>query len=37
MGHNYLIAAFICTWVIQLGYLGSVLLRWQGQKSKRQN
>lgn len=32
MGHNFLVAAFIITWVIQLGYLLSLALKWQSQR-----
>jgi hypothetical protein len=34
LGHNYLIAAYWCTWIIQLGYLTSILVRWQGQRRR---
>jgi len=34
MGHNFLVAAFCCTWAIQLGYLGWIALKWQGQNRK---
>jgi nucleoside recognition membrane protein YjiH len=34
MGHSFLIAAFCATWVIQLGYVAWMLLKWQGQRSK---
>jgi hypothetical protein len=34
MGHSYLVAAFCCTWVIQLGYVLWMLAKWQGQKAK---
>jgi hypothetical protein len=29
MGHNFLIAAYIVTWVLQLGYLLYILLKSQ--------
>ena len=34
MGHKYLVAAYCCTWVIQLGYLSWVATKWYGQKGK---
>jgi hypothetical protein len=34
MAHNFLVAAFCCTWGIQLSYLLWVALKWEGQKSK---
>jgi hypothetical protein len=34
MGHKFLVAAFCCTWGIQLSYLLWIVLKWQGQKSK---
>lgn len=34
MTHPYLIAAFCCTWAIQLGYLLLVAIKWQGQRGK---
>jgi hypothetical protein len=34
MAHTYLIAAFCCTWAIQLGYLLLVAIQWQGQRGK---
>jgi hypothetical protein len=34
LGHNYLIAAYWCTWIIQLGYLASVAIRWQSQRKR---
>lgn len=32
MGQKFLIAAFCCTWIIQLGYLLSLVAKWQGQR-----
>jgi hypothetical protein len=32
MGHPYLVAAFCCTWAIQLGYLLWMAVKWQGQR-----
>jgi hypothetical protein len=34
MGHRYLVAAYCCTWGIQLAYLSWMGLRWLGQKNK---
>jgi hypothetical protein len=34
MGHKFLIAAFSVTWIIQLGYLLWMLVKWQGQRGK---
>jgi len=34
MAHKFLVAAFCCTWGIQLSYLLWVALKWQGQKPK---
>lgn len=28
MGHNFLIAAYVITWALQLGYAGWLLARW---------
>ncbi len=30
--HQYLVAVYVVTWAIQLGYLAWLGLRWQGQK-----
>lgn len=32
MGHKFLVAAFCCTWIIQLGYLLSLVVKWQRQR-----
>jgi len=32
MAHKFLVAAYICTWTIQLGYLLSLAIKWQRQK-----
>ncbi len=29
MGHRNLILAYVFTWVMQLGYLGSIVLGWR--------
>ena len=34
MTHRYLVAAFCCTWGIQLTYLLWVAAKWRGQRSK---
>jgi hypothetical protein len=34
MGHKYLVAAYCCTWAIQLGYLAWMIAKWQGQRAK---
>lgn len=34
MAHTYLIAAFCCTWAIQLGYLLLVAIQWHAQRGK---
>jgi hypothetical protein len=34
MGHPYLVAAYCCVWVIQLGYLASMAFRWLGQRRR---
>jgi len=34
MGHKFLVAAYCCTWAIQLGYVLWMLVKWQGQKSR---
>jgi hypothetical protein len=34
MGHNFLVAAFCCTWGIQLSYVTWMALKWQGQQGK---
>jgi hypothetical protein len=34
MHRNFLIAAYCCTWGIQLSYLAWIALKWQRQKSK---
>jgi hypothetical protein len=32
LDHQFRIAAYVVTWVIQLGYLAFLGLRWQAQK-----
>ena len=32
LDHQYLVAAYVVTWAIQLGYLAWLGLRWQTQK-----
>jgi hypothetical protein len=34
MGHKYLVAAFCCTWTIQLGYLILLLAKSRGQSAR---
>jgi hypothetical protein len=34
MGHKFLIAAYCCTWTIQLGYLLLLAVKWQRQRSQ---
>ena len=34
MNHKFLVAAFCCTWAIQLGYLLWIVSKWQGQRAK---
>lgn len=34
MGNKFLVAAYCCTWAIQLGYLLWMVVKWQSQKSK---
>jgi hypothetical protein len=34
MEHRHLIAAYICTWIIQLGYVAWMLMKWQRQGRK---
>ena len=34
MGHKYLVAAFCCTWGIQLGYLLWMTFKWKRQEGK---
>ncbi|MGB7264723.1 MAG: hypothetical protein WBC92_04380 [Terracidiphilus sp.] len=35
LDHEYRIAAYVVTWVIQLGYLGWLGLKWRAEKRKR--
>lgn len=37
MGHNYLIAAFCVTWVVQLGYVIWMVVKWRGQRTRIQS
>jgi len=32
LDHQFMIAAYIVTWVIQLGYLGFLALKWRAEK-----
>jgi hypothetical protein len=32
LDHHFRVAAYVITWVIQLGYLGWVLAKWRAQK-----
>jgi hypothetical protein len=32
LDHQFRVAAYVITWVIQLGYLGWLGLKWQAQK-----
>lgn len=34
MNHNFLVAAFCCTWAIHLSYLAWVAIKWQRQKNR---
>jgi hypothetical protein len=34
MEHKFLVAAYCCTWGIQLSYLAWVALKWRGQSGK---
>jgi hypothetical protein len=34
MAHSHLIAAYWCTWGIQLGYLVWMAIKWQRQRAK---
>jgi hypothetical protein len=34
MNHRFLIAAFCCTWAIQLGYLLLLAAKWQTQRAR---
>jgi hypothetical protein len=34
MGHKFLVAAYCCTWIIQLGYLLLLAIKWQRQRSQ---
>lgn len=34
MGHKFLIAAYCCTWAIQLGYLLWMAAKWLGQRNR---
>jgi hypothetical protein len=34
MGHKFLVAAYCCTWGIQLSYLLWVVLKWRSQTVK---
>lgn len=32
MAHRHLILAYVLTWVLQLGYVGFLAVRWQREK-----
>jgi hypothetical protein len=32
LDHQFTVAAYVITWVIQLGYLGYVALKWRAEK-----
>jgi len=32
LDHQFMVAAYVITWAIQLGYLGWLGLRWRAQK-----
>jgi hypothetical protein len=34
LDHQFRVAAYVITWVIQLGYLGWLGMKWQGLKRK---
>ena len=34
LDHQFLVAAYVITWVIQLGYLAWLGLKWRAQKRK---
>jgi hypothetical protein len=34
MGHKFLVAAYCCTWGIQLGYVLWMVTKWQSQRAK---
>jgi hypothetical protein len=34
LDHQFLVAAYTITWVLQLGYLAYVGLRWQAERKK---
>jgi hypothetical protein len=36
MGHKFFVAAYLCTWAIQLGYLLWIGAKWLGQRNKLQ-
>ena len=36
MGHKFFVAAYLCTWAIQLGYLLWIGVKWLGQRNKLQ-
>jgi hypothetical protein len=37
LDHEFLVAAYIVTWVIQLSYLAFLAYLWRSQKSKKQS
>lgn len=34
LDHEYRVAAYVVTWVIQLGYLAWLCLKWRSEKQK---
>ena len=32
MAHRHLILAYVLTWVLQLGYVGFLAVKWRGEK-----
>lgn len=36
LDHEFLVAAYVVTWVIQLSYLAFLAYRWRAQKSRKQ-
>jgi hypothetical protein len=35
MAHRHLILAYVLTWALQLGYLGSLGVKWQRERRRR--
>ena len=36
LDHEFMVAAYVVTWVIQLSYLAFLAYRWRAQKGKKQ-